>query len=69
MDQIETIRTYYAVPTGVWDRSKKAEVVKEVSGYAFRCKICGAISLNLKEMQLHKDCNASYKEKCNGIDF
>ncbi len=53
MDQIETIRTYYAVSTGIWDRSKKAEVVKEVSGYAFRCKVCGAISLNLKQMQLH----------------
>lgn len=54
MDQIETIRTYYAVPTGIWDRSKKAEVIKEVEGYAFRCKVCGAISLNLKQMQLHQ---------------
>lgn len=69
MDQIETIRTYYAAPTGVWDRSKKAEVVKEVEGYAFRCKVCGRISLNKREMQLHKDCNASYKEKGNEIDF
>jgi hypothetical protein len=69
MDHIETIKTYRAVSTGIWDRHLQSEVVKEVEGYAFRCKICGYISLNHKEVQLHKDCNASYKEKGNGADF
>ena len=54
MDHIETIKTYRAVSTGIWDRHLQSEVVKEVEGYAFRCKICGYISLNHKEVQLHR---------------
>lgn len=57
MDHIETIKTYRAVSTGIWDRHLQSEVVKEVEGYAFRCKICGYISLNHKEVQLHSHNN------------